>query len=114
MPLLLLSKPNPLSLGFGLGPPCGRLFFISDRNIDFDRPLHKETPAGRLVFLLEFLNMLNCWRSAWMPDRLAGQGFGIRNVCSPCASSVTVPAGKRMTMFPSSSREKSVVSSRGT
>jgi len=26
MPLLLLSKPNPLSLGFGLGPPFGRLF----------------------------------------------------------------------------------------
>lgn len=33
-PLLLLSKPKPLPLGFGLGPLCGRLFFISDRQID--------------------------------------------------------------------------------
>lgn len=41
-PLLLLSKPNPLPLGFGLGPLCGRLFFISDRHIDFDRSLQKE------------------------------------------------------------------------
>lgn len=41
-PLLLLSKPKPLPLGFGLGPLCGRLFFISDRQIDFDRSLQKE------------------------------------------------------------------------
>ena len=41
-PLLLLSKPNPLPLGFGVGPLCGRLFFISDRHIDFDRSLQKE------------------------------------------------------------------------
>jgi len=40
-PLLLLSKPKPLPLGFGLGPLCGRLFFISDRQIDFDRSLQK-------------------------------------------------------------------------
>ena len=33
-PLLLLSKPKPQPLGFGLGPLCGRLFFISDRQID--------------------------------------------------------------------------------
>ena len=34
MPLLLLSKPNPLSLGFGLGPPVGGCFlFLTEISI---------------------------------------------------------------------------------
>ena len=38
--LRLLSKPDPLSLGSGLGPPLCGGFFWSPEDIDFDRPFH--------------------------------------------------------------------------
>ena len=40
--------------------------------------------------------------------------LGIRKRCSPWAASVTVPAGKMMTGFPSSSTSNAVVSSMAT
>ena len=35
--LLLASKPDPLLLGSGLGPPLRGSFFLSQGNIDFNR-----------------------------------------------------------------------------
>ena len=37
----LLSKPDPLSLGSGLGPPLRGGFFLSQENIDFNRLFQK-------------------------------------------------------------------------
>ena len=39
-PLLLLSKPNPLSLGFGLGPPLRGGFVLLQENIGRNQPFH--------------------------------------------------------------------------
>lgn len=39
-PLLLRFKPNPLLLGFGLGPPLRGGFTFLRGNIAFNRPLH--------------------------------------------------------------------------
>ena len=39
-PLLLLSKSQPLTLGCDLGPPLRGGFFLSQGNIDFNRPFH--------------------------------------------------------------------------
>ena len=39
-PLLLLSKSQPLTLGYDLGPPLRGGFFLSQGNIDFNRPFH--------------------------------------------------------------------------
>ena len=39
-PLLLLSKPNPLSLGFGLGPPLRGGFVFLQENIGRNQPFH--------------------------------------------------------------------------
>ena len=38
--LLLASKPDPLPLGSDLGPPLRGVFFLSQGNIDFNRPFH--------------------------------------------------------------------------
>ena len=38
--LLLLSKPNPLSLGFGLGPPLCGGFVLLQENIGRNQPFH--------------------------------------------------------------------------
>ena len=38
--LLLASKPDPLSLGFGLGPPLRGGFVLLRENVDLDRPFH--------------------------------------------------------------------------
>ena len=69
-PLLLLSKPNPLSLGFGLGPLCGRLFFISDRQIDFDRSLQKENHSPGEWFSFWYFGGL------WPPPILGSSMLG--------------------------------------
>ena len=39
--LLLASKPDPLSLGSGLGPPLRGGFVLLRENADFDRPFHR-------------------------------------------------------------------------
>ena len=38
--LLLASKPDPLSLGSGLGPPLRGSFVLLRENVDLDRPFH--------------------------------------------------------------------------
>ena len=68
--LLLLSKPNPLPLGFGLGPLCGRLFFISDRHIDFDRSLQKENHSPSEWFSFWYFGGL------WPPPILGSSMLG--------------------------------------
>ena len=69
-PLLLLSKPKPLPLGFGLGPLCGRLFFISDRQIDFDRSLQKENHSPGEWFSFWYFGGL------WPPPILGSSMLG--------------------------------------
>ena len=67
-PLLLLSKPKPLPLG--LGPLCGRLFFISDRQIDFDRSLQKENHSPGEWFSFWYFGGL------WPPPILGSSMLG--------------------------------------
>ena len=69
-PLLLLSQPTPLPLGFGLGPLCGRLFFISDRQIDFDRSLQKENHSPGEWFSFWYFGGL------WPPPILGSSMLG--------------------------------------
>ena len=69
-PLLPLSKPKPLPLGFGLGPLCGRLFFISDRQIDFDRSLQKENHSPGEWFSFWYFGGL------WPPPILGSSMLG--------------------------------------
>ena len=69
-PLLLLSKPKPLPRGFGLGPLCGRLFFISDRQIDFDRSLQKENHSPGEWFSFWYFGGL------WPPPILGSSMLG--------------------------------------
>ena len=51
-PLLLLSKSQPLTLGCDLGPPLRGGFFLSQGNIDFNRPFQKSRMWKCSGFLL--------------------------------------------------------------
>ena len=58
--LLLASKPDPLSLGFGLGPPLRGGFFLSQKNIDFNRLFQLAASVISLAasFFLSLQNLL--------------------------------------------------------
>ena len=47
--LLLASKPDPLSLVSGLGPPLRGGFVLSHEDIDFNRSFHNDVKRSRLL-----------------------------------------------------------------
>ena len=54
---LLLSKPDPLALGFGLGPPLRGGFVLSREDIDFNCLIKKKHLHSRCFFFRFYLTV---------------------------------------------------------
>ena len=83
-PLLLLSKSQPLTLGCDLGPPLRGGFFLSQGNIDFNRPFHVGAKSALLRRLfMPVAKKTSSARSLAPPFQLRPAALGSQLVCCP-------------------------------